>query len=158
MRAQKSAVDRSTPARYVWSPNVTASGTTRMPWAVATAASRSDAESVTKAMRATAPSRVAVSGADHTGPPDGVGNVRRDAATLKGHGSLALGRARRHVHAPLQHGAHGDDAGRLPVDAPRARRAVRRGDDAGLALRRVLHQRARPVADLRRPLGQLRPP
>ena len=60
IRRQNSSVVRSTPARYVSDPNVTMSGTTRIPSAVATAGSRSDAESVTKTMRATAPSRLAI--------------------------------------------------------------------------------------------------
>ena len=52
---------------------MTTSGTTRIPRAAATAGSRSDAESVTKTMRATAPSRVAIPAADHTGPRHGAG-------------------------------------------------------------------------------------
>src|SRR5882672_9231332 len=65
---QNSAVVRSTPARYVSEPNVTTSGTMWIPAAAATAGSRSDAESVTKAMRATVPSSGAVPDPDDTGP------------------------------------------------------------------------------------------
>ena len=54
IRSQNCAVDRSMPARNDSSPKVTDSGTIPIPSALAWAGSRSEAESVTNATRATA--------------------------------------------------------------------------------------------------------
>ena len=74
-------------------------------------------------------------------------------------GSFPVGRAGRHVHAPLQHRPHGRDAGRLPRRPARstaARRSTR--VVVGIFARDVLPGRARPVARLRDPVGPDRPP
>src|SRR5689334_8253357 len=132
-----------------------------MPRLVAMARSRSDAESVTKTMRATTPSRAALPAGDDTGRIGASGEVparrhpfRPSRYAWTSDGSFPVGRARRHLHAPLQHGPHGLDAGGLPGPATPARRPVHRADDARPPAFGVLHERARAVAVVR---GALRP-
>ena len=74
-------------------------------------------------------------------------------------GSLAAGRAGRHVHAPLQHGPDRGDAGLLPRQAPgRTAAAGRSRVDARPPAATFYAGRARAVAGLRHPLGPARPP
>src|SRR5215210_1299117 len=88
-----------------------------MPSEAALAGSKSDAESVTMATRPTAspPSALpGVRGMIRAGGAASRASVGWAPASLWIDGSIALGRAGRHLHAAVQHRAHRRDADVLP--------------------------------------------
>src|SRR5688572_13823464 len=122
---QNSPAERFTPASYVSLPKVTRSGTMAIPSSAAFAGSKPDAESATMATRPTGEAslcplsclgfegsygrgerRVALPGR----PGRARGSRPDRPATLRRHGSIAVGRAGRHLHASLQHRPHRRDA------------------------------------------------
>src|SRR5215210_9071637 len=88
-----------------------------MPSEAALAGSKSDAESVTIATRPTASPPSALPGVRGMIRAEGAANrasVAWTPASLWIDGSISVGRAGRHLHAALQHRAHGRDADLLP--------------------------------------------